>query len=168
MLLWFAGCSLVMVWHVFRDPAIDYRLVVAGALLPDAVDVFLGGPRHIHTLAAAVLTLTAVMVGTRGRRGTRRRVLALPIGMFLHLVLDAMWARTKVFWWPAFGIDLVGDGLPSLGRPPLVVVAQEVVGAVALVWWWGRFRLYEPERRRRFVGTGRLSRDLAGEGRARP
>ncbi len=164
MLLWFAGCSLVAVWQVFKDPAIDYRLVVAGALLPDAVDVFLGGPRYLHSLAAGVAALTLVMLATRGRRGLRRRLLALPIGMFLHLVLDAMWARTEVFWWPAFGLDLPGDELPSLARPAGVLVLQEVAGAVALAWWWGRFRLSEPERRRRFMTTGRLSRDLAGEG----
>lgn len=166
MLLWFAGCSLVGVWQVFRDPAIDYRLVVAGALLPDAVDVFWGGPRYVHTLAFGVAILTAVMLGTRGRRGLRRRLLALPIGLFLHLVLDAMWARTQVFWWPAFGLALPGHGLPSLSRPPAVLVIQELVGAAALAWWWGRFRLSEIERRRRFFSTGRLSRDLAGEGPA--
>ena len=163
MLLWFAGCSLVLVWQVFRDPAIDHRLVVAGALLPDVVDVALGGPRLLHTLAASVVVLTAVMVGTRGRRGPRRRLLALPIGMFLHLVLDAMWARTEVFWWPAFGLDLPGRELPSLSRPPALLVLLEAVGAVAVVWWWNRFRLSEPERRSRFFRTGRVSRDLAGE-----
>lgn len=166
MLLWFAGCSLVLVWQVFRDPAIDYRLVVAGALLPDAVDVFPGGPRYLHTLAASVVTLTMVMLATTGRRGLRRRLLALPIGMFLHLVLDAMWARTTVFWWPAFGLALPGHPLPSLSRPAFVLVVQELIGAVALAWWWGRFQLFEPERRRTFVTTGRLSRDLAGEGPA--
>lgn len=164
MLFWFAGCSLVAVWQVFRDPAIDYRLVLAGALLPDAVDVFWGGPRYVHSLAFSVATLTSVMLATRGRRGMRRRLLALPIGSFLHLVLDAMWARTEVFWWPAFGLDLPGDGLASLSRPTAVVVVQELVGATALVWWWGRFRLSEPQRRRKFVTTGRLSRDLAGDG----
>lgn len=166
MLLWFAGCSLVAVWQVFRDPAIDYRLIVAGALLPDAVDVFLGGPRYLHTLAGSVGSLAAVMLATRGRRGPRRRLLALPIGMFLHLVLDGMWARTEVFWWPAFGAALPRGGLPSFSRPAAVVVVEELVGAAALLWWWGRFRLSEPERRRRFFTTGRLSRDLAGEGPA--
>lgn len=166
MLLWFAGLSLVLVWQVFRDPALDYRLVVAGALLPDAVDIFLGGPRYLHTLAFSVVLLAAVMVGTRGRRRLRRRLLAVPIGAFLHLVLDAVWARTSVFWWPAFGFALPGNELPSFSRPPAVVIAQELGGAVALAWWWGRFRLHEPERRRRFVSSGRLGRDLAGEGPA--
>lgn len=160
MLIWFAGCSLVIVWQVFRDPAIDYRLVVAGALAPDLVDAALGGPRLLHTLVGAVVLLVGVMLGTRGRRGVRRRLLAVPIGTFLHLVLDAMWTRTAVFWWPAFGLSFPGGGLPSLSRPGLLLVVQEAVGAFALAWWWRRFHLGEPERRRLFVRTGRLGRDL--------
>lgn len=163
MFLWFAGASLVIVWQVFRDPAIDHRLVVAGALLPDAADGLLGGPRVLHALVAPVVALVVVMVATRGRRALRRRLLAVPIGLFLHLVLDAMWARTETFWWPAFGVDFRDDGLPSLSRPAPLLVALEAAGAVALAWFWGRFRLSEPARRRTFVTTGRLGRDLAGE-----
>lgn len=165
MLLWFAGCSLVAVWQVFRDPAIDYRLVVAGALAPDLVDSLvgpvLGGPLLSHTLAFSVVLLAGVMLATRRRRGARRRLLALPIATFLHLALDAMWARTEVFWWPAFAWSLGDDRLPSLSRPAAVLAAQEAVGLVAVVWWWRRFELHEPERRRRFLRTGRLGRDLA-------
>ena len=160
MLLWFAGGALVAVWQVFKDPAIDYRLVVAGALAPDAVDAVLGGARVLHTLAFSVLLLCGVMLATRGRRGARRRLLALPIGTFLHLVLDAMWARTEVFWWPASGLSFEGAGLPSLSRPVLLLAVQEVAGAAALAWWWARFRLAEPERRAYFVRTGRVGRDL--------
>lgn len=161
MALWFAGGALVVVWQVFRDPAVDYRLVVAGALAPDVVDLALGGPRLLHTLVASVVLLVAVMVATRGRRGARRRLLALPIGTFLHLALDGVWARASLFWWPAFGFSFEGAGLPSASRPALVLVAQEVAGGVALWWWWRRFRLFEPEHRRHFARTGRVSRDLA-------
>lgn len=160
MLLWFVGCSLVAVWQVFRDPAIDYRLVVAGALAPDLLDGILGGPRWLHTLAASVLLLTGVMLASRGRRGLRRRLLAVPIGTFLHLVLDGMWARTSVFWWPAFGLAFTGDGLPSLSRPAFLLACQELVGLVAVTWWWRRFRLHERDRRTNFLRTGRLGRDL--------
>ncbi|HET7486809.1 MAG TPA: hypothetical protein VFJ85_02705 [Acidimicrobiales bacterium] len=163
MLLWFAGLSLVIVWSVFGDPAIDYRLVVAGAVLPDVVDAVFGGPRYLHTLAVAVAVLVVVMLATRGRRGLRRRLLALPIGLFLHLVLDAMWARTRVFWWPAFGARFTGHGLPSLSRPAALLLFQELVGAACLAWWVSRFRLAEPERRRLFLRTGRVGRDLAPE-----
>ena len=39
-------------------------------------------------------------------------------------------------------------------------MAQEAAGLAALIWWWRRFRLNEPERRRLFLRTGHLGRDL--------
>ena len=161
MLLWFSGMAFVLVWVVFKDTAIDYRLVMGGALLPDVVDVALGGPRVLHTLVCSVALLVVVMLATRGRRLLRRRLLAVPIGTFCHLLLDGMWARTEVFWWPFFGAGFPGGGLPSLDRPVGLLVALEVVGGLALVWCHGRFRLGEPARRREFLRTGRLGRDLA-------
>ncbi len=161
MLFWFAGMSFVIVWTVFKDTAIDYRLVMAGALLPDVVDVFLGGARYLHTLLFSVALLVLVMLATRGRRTVRRQLLALPIGTFCHLLLDATWTRSVTFWWPFLGRRLPGSGLPSLGRPVVLLVVLEATGVAAL-WWCGRrFRLSEPERRRVFVRTGRLGRDLA-------
>jgi membrane-bound metal-dependent hydrolase YbcI (DUF457 family) len=161
VLLWFAGVSFVLVWTVFKDTAIDYRLVMAGALLPDVVDVFLGGPRVLHTLSFSVGLLVVVMLATRGHRRLRRRLLALPIGTFCHLLLDATWTRTTTFWWPFLGTDLPGEGLPSLSRPLPLLVVLEVVGLLALVWCHGRFRLGEPDRRSAFLRTGHLGRDLA-------
>lgn len=161
MFFWFAGLALVIVWQVFRDSAIDYRLVVVGVLVPDAVDAALGGARVLHTLLASVLILIGVMVGTRGRRGARRRLLALPIGTILHLVLDGVWSSTEIFWWPLFGLSFEHTGLPSLDRPLGVVLAQELVGAGAVLWWWRRFQLRDADRRHAFVRTGRVGRDLA-------
>jgi membrane-bound metal-dependent hydrolase YbcI (DUF457 family) len=161
VLLWFAGMSFVLVWTVFKDTAIDYRLVMLGALLPDLIDVWVGGPRVLHTLAFSVLLLCTVMLSTWGRRLARRRMLALPIGTFCHLVLDAMWARSATFWWPFLGGRLDGRGLPSLQRPLALLVVLELCGAAALAWVWARFRLSEPARRATFVRTGHLGRDLA-------
>jgi membrane-bound metal-dependent hydrolase YbcI (DUF457 family) len=158
MVLWFAGTSFLAVWLVFRDPALDHRLVMAGALVPDVVDALSGGRWFAHTLLASVGLLTAVMLGTRGRRLLRRQLLALPIGTFLHLVFDGAWADRKAFWWPFTGSYDHGP-LPSIDRGWFTVVL-EIVGAAILVWAWRRFRLGEPERRQRFVTTGRLSRDL--------
>lgn len=161
MILWFAGMSFLAVWLVFKDPAIDHRLVIVGALLPDLVDIWTGGVWVAHTVLFGVGLLTAVMLATRGRRLLRRQLLALPIGTFLHLVFDGAWADREVFWWPVFGSSF-GDGrLPSIERGALNVVL-EVAGAAVLVWAWRRFRLGEEERRRRFVTSGRLSRDLVG------
>jgi len=160
MLLWFAGVASVIVWSVFRDTAIDYRLVMVGAIAPDAIDVFFGGARVLHTLLSAVVVLVVVMLATRGRRHLRRQLLAVPIGLFCHLVLDGMWTRTGTFWWPLIGGGFEGDRLPSLSRPVGLLVAQELAGLVALAWAYRRFRLGEPERRDLFLRTGRLGRDL--------
>lgn len=166
MILWFAGMAVAAVWVVFRDPAIDLRLVIAGALLPDVVDgllAFVGvaGPWPAHTLLANAGFLMVVMVATRGRRQLRRRLLALPIGGLLHLALDGAWTDTVGFWWPLFGTDVATEALPSLERGQANLVL-EVVGLAALVWAWRRFRLGEPARRAAFLRTGRVGRDLVG------
>ena len=136
--MWFAGLSVVIVWNVFHDPGFDYRLLVVGVLAPDAVDIWLGGPRLLHTLIFSVGLLIVVMAVTRGRRSLRRRLLAIPIGTLLHLVLDGMWTRTQVFWWPFLGA-LFGRGhLPVLDRSVALLAVQELAGAIALVWAWRR------------------------------
>ena len=160
MILWFAGFSVVAVWIIFHDPAFDYRLVVFGALLPDAIDVWFGGARVPHAFVTSAVVLGVVMLATRHRRTLRRRLLAIPIGMFLHLVLDGMWTDQHVFWWPFFGTSFRHAALPSASHPAAVVVVQELAGAVALWWAWMRFRLNEPDRRSRFFRAGRLGRDL--------
>lgn len=158
-MLWPAGMAVALVWLVFRDPAFDYRLAVVGALLPDLVDGPLGGAKFLHTLAAAVAVLLAVMVLTRNRRQARRHWLALPIGMFVHLVADGMWARTETFWWPGFGWGLPGR-LPALDHGLAVLLVKEVVGAALLVWAWRRFGLGDPTVRARFLRSGHLPRGM--------
>ncbi len=161
MVLWPAGVALGLVWLVFRDPAFDYRMVVIGALLPDLLDAPFGGARLAHTLLAAVAVLTVVMLATGGRRHLRRSLLAVPIGMFAHLVADGMRARTETFWWPFFGPSLEGR-LPALDHGLAVLVLEELAGAAIVAWCWNRFRLTDPEVRRRFLRTGHLPRDIVG------
>ncbi len=161
MVLWPAGVALGLVWLVFRDPAFDYRMVVVGALVPDLLDAPFGGARLAHTLLAAVAVLAAVMLATRGRRHVRRSLLALPIGMFAHLVADGMWARTETFWWPFLGGRL-DRPLPALDHGLAVLVLEELAGAAIVAWCWQRFRLTDPHVRRRFLRTGHLPRDIVG------
>ena len=158
MMLWFAGMSFLAVWLVFRDPAIDHRLVMTGAVLPDVVDGATGGTWLLHGVFGSVALLALVMVATVGRRRLRRQLLALPIGTFLHLVFDAAWASTDSFWWPIAGS--VGDALPSVERGLAIDLGLEVIGLVVLVWVYRRFRFAEPARRATFIRTGRLGRDL--------
>lgn len=159
MLFWPAGVALGLVWLVFRDPAFDYRMVVVGALLPDLLDAPFGGARLAHTLLAAVAVLTMVMLASRGHRRLRRSLLAVPIGMFAHLVADGMWARTEGFWWPFLGRKLEGR-LPGLDHGMAVLLIEELVGLLVVAWCWQRFRLSDPTVRSRFLRTGHLPRDL--------
>jgi hypothetical protein len=153
VILWHAGLALAIVWNVFRDPALDHRPVVAGALLPDVVDLVWGRPAYAHTLVAPVAVLVAVMLGTRGHRAVRRRLLGLPIGMLLHLVLDGIWTKPALLWWPFFGTAFP----PARLVPPLpLALAEELAGAWALGWFVWRFRLREPHRLREFLSHGLL------------
>ena len=162
MLLWFAGASMVVVWVVFRSPAVDYRLVALGAVLP-VLELAVGRPAVLHTLAAPVALMGVVMLGYRGKRLAQRRLLGVPIGMFLHLVLDGVWSDATLFWWPVTGLPFADRPLPELDRG-LFGTVLELLGVVALAWWWRRWRLSEPERRAEFVRTGRLGRDLVEAG----
>lgn len=160
MLLWFVGLSVAGVFLVFRDAAMDYRLVAAGALLPDVFDLAVHQGRGVlHSVTGAVALLVLVMAATTGRRVLRRRLLAVPIGVFAHLVLDGAWADTHTFWWPLAGWSLRG-GIPSFGRDLAVLVVQELVGVAAIAWCHRRFGLRHPVLRRRFVRTGRVERRL--------
>lgn len=158
MFLWFAGCSFAAVWLVFRSPALDHRMVVLGSLLP-LVELAAGRPLVLHTLAFATGSMAAVMALTQRRRLLRRRWLGLPVGLYAHLVLDATWADTKLFWWPFAGTGFADRSLPEL-RPWPLVVLMEVAGLAALVWMVRTFSLTEPARRDEFLRTGRLGRDL--------
>jgi hypothetical protein len=160
MILWFAGVSFAFVWLVFRSPALDYRLVMLGSVLPVG-EVLLGGPRLLHTLVAAVAFLALVMLATQKRRLVRRRLISLPIGMLMHLVLDGIWMRADVFWWPFFWFDFGDGGLPELERPAAIIVLLELAGAASLAWCWSQFGFSDRENRERFLRTGHLPRDLA-------
>ena len=155
MLLWFVGLSVALVWLVFQSPALDVRVVAVGALLPWA-DGVTGGAWVLHTLVGSVVLLAIVMLTTRHRRLLRRRLLGIPIGTFLHLVLDGGWADAELFWWPFLGADALGGELPELARSAVAVVAMELAGVAAAVWTWRAFELGDRARRADLVRTGRL------------
>jgi hypothetical protein len=155
VILWFVGLSVVLVWVVFQSPALDVRGVAAGALLP-WLDALTGGPFVLHTLAGSVGLLTLVMLATRKRRLARRQWLGLPIGTFLHLVLDGTWARTELLWWPVLGEGAFDGRLPELDRGLVPALALEVGGVVALWWAWRAFALDDPSRRDELRTMGRL------------
>ena len=118
---------------VFRDPALAYGMVVAGALLPDAIDSLAGelGPGHSVVVGGVLLAL--VMVATRGRRRLRRRLLGLPLGYLFHLVLDGAWlGGPDQLWWPF--AKSAHNALPTASRPFVLLAALELAGVV-LGWF---------------------------------
>ncbi len=154
MFLWFIGTAVVTVWYVFRDPRFDYRLLAVGAVLPDVIDLPGGYARWAHSLTVSVGALLVVMLMTAGRKPVRRLLLALPIGMLLHLVWDGAFASTSVFWWPFTG-SWGSVRVPSLQRG-WSNIAFELVGAVLLAWMWRRCELADPERRSALIHRGVL------------
>jgi hypothetical protein len=161
VLIWFAVLGVVLTWAVFQSPALDYRLVALGAVLPVVEVPFGAGP--LHSLFAPTFVLAVVMLVTQRRRLVRRRWLGLPIGMYFHLVLDLAWTLTRTFWWPV--TRRFDDGpAPELARGAWWV-AMELAGVAAAVWAYRRFGLDDAERRRRFLRTGQLDRTHLGGGR---
>ena len=156
MFFWFVGTACAAVWFVFRDDRFDYRVLVLGALLPDIVDGAWGGARAMHSVVASAVVLVAVMVATSRGTDTRRRWLALPIGMFLHLVFDGAFADAVTFWWPMSGLSLSDAPLPSIERG-LLNIPLELVGLVLVVWLARSHGLVDRAALRGFARTGRLA-----------
>lgn len=159
MFLWFAVLATVLVAEIFRSPMVDYRVVALGAVLP-LVEVIAGRVLFLHTLLAPVLALLVVMGATTGRRLLRRRALGLPIGMFMHLVLDATWANARLFWWPVQGLGLAAERVPERAGGWLIAVLLELVAVAVGVWAVRRYGLDRPELRRRLLRTGHLDRSV--------
>lgn len=159
MFFWFLGLSFALVLVVFSSPALDYRLVMLGAALPVA-EGLIRGPWVLHTLLAPVAVMTLVMLLTQKKRLARRQWLGLPIGLFMHLVLDGSWADAKVFWWPFLGVDgvLGGSRVPEFERSPVVLILMEIVGLGILAFLAQRLAL-RTEGRDVFRATGQILRD---------
>ncbi len=129
MLFWFLGTALVSVWFVFRDARMPRFWILIGAIAPDVVDgIGFRGAAVAHSMVVAVALLTAIMLGTIGRRSTRKRLLGVPIGWFLHLVFDGAWGNAALFWWPIGRAHLGRSPLPSFDRPWWLIAVMEVSG----------------------------------------
>jgi hypothetical protein len=159
MFIWFAAASFLIVAMVFDSPAVDYRIVMLGGVVP-VFEGLVGGPWVLHTLAGCVAVFVIVVIATRGRRLAARRAVGLPIGLFLHLVLDGTWTNSSLFWWPFGGGGALGNGrIPEFDHLG-ASIALEVLGVAIAIFLIRRYELAQPDRRRQFLRTGRLSRDV--------
>ena len=162
MFFWFIATSIWSVWFVFRDPKFDYRLLAIAALTPDLVDGLLQafGLAHgaMHSVVTSIAVLFGIMIATAGRRPSRQRLLAIPIGLFMHLIFDGAFSATKTFWWPLTGIALGDKSIPSVERGTLNL-PLELLGFVACIIAWRYFALSDKTRRSKFLKTGSLQRE---------
>jgi inner membrane protein len=171
MLFWHLGASLWLFRWIFRDPKVDVRFLLLGAILPDLIDLPIGtlfladrystGELWFHSLVLPSIYMALVLVLTR--RGQRRRAwMALGIGWLLHLVLDATWVNQEVFLWPLFGLEIPASAAPfwplawerALSDPWRWL--QEVAGLAYMIWLWLALGFNMPERRRSLWTNGRL------------
>jgi hypothetical protein len=178
LFFWHVGASLWLFRWVFRDPKVDVRFLLLGAILADLIDLPLGtvilGDRYStgelwsHSLLLPVLYMTAVLIATR--RGRRRRAwMALGVGWLFHLLLDAMWVNQEIFLWPFFGWGIDAGAAPfwslawdrALNDPWRWV--KEAMGLGYLIWLWVALGMSDPGKRRLSLETGRLP-DHANQG----
>ena len=171
MLLWHLGATLWLFRWIFRDPKVDVRFLLLGAVLPDLIDLPIGtifwpdsfstGELWSHSLLFTTIYMSGVLILTR--RGRRRRAfMALGIGWLFHLFLDGMWTDPEVFLWPFFGWDIPIGLMPywplawerAMSDPWRWIT--EVVGLAYLARLWFALGLNTKETREDVKATGRL------------
>ena len=171
MLFWHLGGAVWLFRWIFRDPKVDVRFLLLGAIFADLIDMPIGtllladrystGELWMHSLLAPSLFIGGVLVATR--RGRRRRAwMAFGVGWLFHLLLDGMWVNQEVFLWPFFGLEIPAGEAPywqlawerALMDPWRWV--KEALGLGYLVWLWIALGLSDAERRQGVVETGRL------------
>ena len=171
MLFWHVGATVWLFRWIFKDPKVDIRFLVLGAILPDLVDLTIGtvlfadryssGELWFHTLLLASTYMTLVLLLTR--RGRRRRAfMALGVGWLFHLLLDGLWTDPEILFWPFFGWEM------PVGESPFWPLAWEralsdpwrwileAVGLVYLIWLWTASGLGKKGTRTDVIRTGRL------------
>ncbi len=166
MLFFHLGAVLWLFRWVFRDPKVDVRFLLFGAVLPDLVDLPVGslylatGELWMHSLAAPSVFIAAVLLATR--RGRKRRAwMALGVGWLFHLLLDGMWLSQEVFLWPFIGEIPAGEApfwpqawARALSDPWRWL--KEAAGLGYLVWLWFAVGLNDRVRRAGLIATGRV------------
>ena len=176
MLFWHIGGAIWGARYIFRDPSMDLRWLVVGAVLPDLIDKPLGwfvvteyetARLWAHSLLFAVVVLFGVVLATRRGSERRDRFLPLAIGVFIHLVLDIP-LESETLWWPFLGAEFpafeyYGDLGPYLFRAPWIWI-QEAIGIGYLVHLWRRYQLGIAANRTRFFRTGRLGLAVEAHG----
>ncbi len=127
---------------------LDYRMVILGSMLPDIIDkpVFLllrdrgfevSGRGYAHTLLFSVLLILAGLFLIKKKKPW---LLTLGLASIGHLILDGIWERPAVLFWPLLGQFAPGDtegwlsGIwENLFRLPEVYI-PEIIGLIVTLY----------------------------------
>lgn len=165
------GVTVLVVFVTLGRRRIDYRVVMAGALLPDLIDEVLrllsifgsdqGRRLAGHTLLFTVALLLSIQGFLRG--AAARRWFVLPIAASIHLALDGMWSYPMTLFWPLFGARFgAGPAMASWAEVVLHPAAHpgaffaEAAGLGVLIYTGYSFGLFRRDRLREFLRTGVL------------
>jgi hypothetical protein len=175
MLFWHLGATLWLFRWIFKDPKVDVRFLLFGAILPDLIDLLYGtvirpayaiGELWFHTLLAPSLYMAVVLLVTR--RGRRRRAfMALGIGWLFHILLDGMWTDPEVLFWPFFGWEMPTGVAPFWSEAWARAMSDpwrwilEAAGLAYLIWLWFAAGLNQKPARDDFLKTGRIPQLVA-------
>ena len=157
-------------WRADRSlPAIDYRAVIVGAMLPDIVDKPLGlwiAPdlvdRSLRSIAHSLL-FGLLILGIGGLLLVARRrppAMLLGIASSGHLILDRMWSNPTIILWPFLGWDFAVEypGPREWASGQLANLLTfftdypELLGFLAIVGFTAQ--ILRPGYLRRFLATG--------------
>lgn len=170
MIFWHMAGSVLLFRYLFRDPGVDLRFLVAGAIVSDVIDKPIGrivwadyfqtGRIYGHTLVFFSFVLLLAMILTNRGTGRRRQWVVFAVGIMFHLLLDGMWAVPETLLWPLFGwsfppsIDDYWSGFFVRVLTDPIVIGQEVAGLVYLRYLWRKANLSDSQRRLQLKRTG--------------
>lgn len=72
--------------------------------------------------------------------------------------------NTETFWWPFTDSTSSAANIPLADREVLLIVFMELIGLALLIWSWRLMGMNQAERRRLFLRSGRIDRDLINPG----
>jgi len=162
------GLAWLLAWK--RGPAVDYRLVLLGAMLPDLIDKPLGVALGLETRLWAHSLVFFVSLLALSWIRSLRPLLWVAFGVATHLLLDRIWAMPWVVLWPALGWTFPPDGATLWGfvEPLLAdpfVIAGEVAGAIILILFAGAHGIRSWSALRLFLRNGRVAKAAGGRRR---
>lgn len=148
---------------------IDYRVVLAGSILPDIIDKPIGAGLFRNTfhnsrifahtlLFSLLLVMTGLYILYKHRNNN---ILLLGICSSVHLVLDSMWLYPSILFWPYFGWKfpvrpegnwVESDILRLLSDPRYYL--PELIGFIIMAYYF--IRLVRSKQIKDFASKGKL------------